>query len=89
MTRTLIGVLVWTPAFLLLELPAHWRLVPWPTLSSTVWDLIKWWHPIAYFVALAMFVLLGHFEAHWSVKWLLGVTAVSTAFILVHLASRG
>lgn len=88
MSRLLWGIAVWLPAFLALELPAHYGLTPWPTLSSTIWDAIKWWHPLAYFVALFMIVLLGHFEAHWSVKWLIGISIMGGAIILAHLASR-
>lgn len=88
MSRLLWGVAVWLPAFLLLELPAHWRLVPWPTLSSTVWDGIKDWHPVGYFVALFMAVLLGHFEFEWSAKWLIIAALAGTAAILAHLALR-
>lgn len=82
------GIAVWLPAFLLLELPAHYKLVPWPTLSSTVWDGIKWWHPVAYFVAILMFVLYGHFERHWSVGWLIGVAFALTAAVVVHVLVR-
>lgn len=88
MSKLLIGILVWLPAFLILELPAHFNLVPWPTLSATIWDGIKWWHPIAYFVALFVFILLGHLEMHWSARWLIGIGLFLTAFILVHIATR-
>jgi hypothetical protein len=82
------GIAVWTPAFLALELPAHWGLTPWPTLSSTVWDLIAWWHPMAYFTVLFMVVLLGHFEFHWSAGWVVGAALIGTALIIGHLAVR-
>jgi hypothetical protein len=82
------GLLVWGVAFFGLELPAHWNLVPWPTLSSTVWDGIKAWHPVAYFIALALAVLLGHFEEKWSVGWLLAVAGIGTVAILIHLLTR-
>jgi len=87
-SRLDIGLAVWVPAFLALELPAHWNLTPWPTLSSTVWDAVRWWPPIAYFVALFLLVLIGHLDAHWSVRWLLGVSVLLAAAILAHLATR-
>lgn len=87
-SRGLIGLCVWVPLFLAFELPAHFKLVPWPTLSRTIWDGIKWWHPLAYFVALFVFVLLGHLDMHWSVKWLILVALVIAAAILAHVATR-
>ena len=88
MSRLVWGVCVWLPAFLLLELPAHWKLVPWPTLSRTVWDAIKWWHPLAYFTALFVAVLLGHFEFEWSAGWLILLALAGSAAIGIHLAVR-
>ena len=80
---------MWAPAFFALELPAHFKLVPWPTLSRTFWDLIAWWHPMAYFVLVAMVVLLGHFEKHWSVRYLIAVALMGTAAAAAHLILRG
>jgi len=85
------GLLVWGTAFvvfLAFELPAHFRWVPWPTLSATIWDAIKWWSPVAYFVAVALFVLIGHLDMHWSVRWLIGVGLFACAVILAHVATR-
>ena len=88
MTRLLWGVVVWGTAFFALELPAHWNRTPWPTLSSTVWDGIKWWHPIAYMVVLFTLVLLGHFEFHWSAGWLILLAVAGTAAIGAHVVIR-
>ena len=88
MSRLAWGLLVWLPAFLALELPAHFDLVPWPTLSSTVWIGIKDWHPVAYFVAIAMVVLFGHFEFEWSVGWLIAVAVALSVAVGIHLAVR-
>ncbi len=88
MSRLAWGLAIWLPAFLGLELPAHFGLVPWPTLSSTVWDGIRDWHPVAYFVAIAMVVLFGHFEFRWSVGWLIAVAAALTVAVVVHLIAR-
>ena len=82
------GVVVWGTAFFALELPAHWDKTPWPTLSRTVWDLIAWWHPLAYFTVLFMAVLLGHFEFEWSAKWLILLAVLGTAAIVAHVAVR-
>jgi hypothetical protein len=89
MDRLLTGVVVWTTAFLALELPAHFVAGwPYPTLSRTIWDGVAWWHPVAYFVAIFGFVLLGHFELQWSVRWLLIVTAALVVAVLIHLWLR-
>lgn len=82
------GLVVWGAAFFALELPAHWKLVPWPTFSRTIWDGISWWHPVAYFIALACVVLFGHFEFQWSAKWLISTALLGTLAILIHLAVR-
>jgi hypothetical protein len=86
------GLIVWgsflAAAFLPLELAAHFKLIPVPTFSGTVWDGIKSWPPVAYLVALLLFELLGHFDMHWSVRWLIGAGLFSTAVVLAHLATR-
>lgn len=82
------GLAVWSTAFFALELPAHYGLVPWPTLSRTVWIGIKDWHPVAYFVALFVAILLGHFEFRWSAGWLIAIAAAGSLAITVHILTR-
>jgi hypothetical protein len=80
---------VWTLVFLAFELPAHFiRTCPWYTLSQTVWQGESWWPPVALFVLVFMLVLGAHLELHWSVRWLLAVTAVGIALIVSHLLER-
>lgn len=89
MHRTLIGLLVWLPTFLAWELPAvFWKRCPWPTFSDTVRGAVGWWHPIAYFVALILFVLWGHFDEHWRVRYLIVVTFALAGAIIAHLVTR-
>ena len=82
------SVVVWLGAFLALEIPARFGLVPWFTLSSTCWAAIKWWHPVAYFVGVALVVLYAHLEFRMSVAWLIGVACALTVAVVVHLAIR-
>jgi len=84
MSLELRSLVLWTCAFLALELPAHYKLVPWRTLSSTVWGGEAWWAPVGIVVAVFMAVLLAHFELHWSVRYLLIVTAAAVALIASH-----
>lgn len=88
MTEELRSILVWTAVFLGFELPAHYKLAPWYTLSSTVWHGEQWWWPVALFVLGFMLVLLGHLELHWSVKWLI-VTTLAGAFLFASHALEG
>jgi hypothetical protein len=83
-TVELRSLLIWSAVFLALELPAHYRLVPWYTLSSTVWRGELWWWPVAITVAVFTFVLLGHLEFRWSVRWLILVAVVATLLALSH-----
>lgn len=89
MTESLRSIIIWTLAFLALELPAHYGLVPWYTLSSTVWHGESWWWPVGVCVAIFTLVLLGHLELHWSVKYLiavaLGIAALTISHALEHL----
>lgn len=82
------SLILWTCAFLALELPAHYGLVPWSTLSQTVWSGEKWWAPVGIVVAVFTAVLLGHLELHWSVRYLLIVAAAAAALIVSHALSR-
>lgn len=84
MSETLRSVLIWTTVFLAFELPAHYGLVPWYTLSSTVWKGEAYWWPIAVLVLVFTFVLLGHLELHWSVRYLIAVSAAAGALIVSH-----
>lgn len=89
MRRALIwGIIVWGTAFTLLEIPAHFERVPWPTLSRTIWDGIKSWHPVAYFVAIFTIVLLGHFEFQWSARWLIVIALALGAAVAIHILAR-
>jgi hypothetical protein len=82
------SLLLWTGVFFALELPAHYGLVPWRTLSSTVWGGEAWWPPVAILVAVFTFVLLCHLEWHWSVRWLIAVTVGGATIILSHLIEQ-
>lgn len=82
MTKELGSVCLWTAVFLAFELPAHFRLVPWYTLSNTVWTGQQWWPPVGMIVAVFAFVLLGHLEAHWSVRYLIAVAVAGALLIL-------
>ena len=85
MSLELRSLIVWPGAFLLLELPAHYRLVPWRTLSATVWTGEAWWPPVAILVLAFTFVLTGHLELHWSARWLIAVAVAAGALVLSHL----
>lgn len=82
------SVLVWTFAFLAFELPAHYKLVPWSTLSQTVWSGEAWWWPVGLFVLAFVLVLLGHLELHWSAKWLIVVSLAGAALLVSHALAR-
>lgn len=82
------SLVVWTSAFLAFELPAHYGLVPWRTLSSTVWSGEAWWPPVAIFVLVFTFVLLGHLELHWSARWLIAVSIAIAAVLVSHVLER-
>ena len=88
MTEELRSLIIWTGVFLAFELPAHYRIVPWYTLSRTVWGGEAWWWPVGVFVAAFTLILLGHLELHWSVRWLLVVSFVGAALFLSHAVSR-
>lgn len=88
MTETLRSALIWSAAFLALELPAHFRLVPWFTLSNTVWHGETWWWPMAAATALFTLVLLGHLELHWSAKWLIAVAVGIAMLAISHALER-
>lgn len=81
------GLLVWglvlAGAFLPVELAGHF-LHPWPTLSRTVWDSIRWWHPVAGMVAVFLFVLWGHLDRDWSVGYLVVVAALIMVAVVTH-----
>lgn len=88
MSVELRSLVLWTVAFLALELPAHFGLVPWRTLSSTVWNGEAWWPPVAIFVLIFTFVLLGHLELHWSARWLIAVAVAIAALLISHILAR-
>jgi hypothetical protein len=84
MTVELRSLLIWIAAFLAFELPANFNWVPWYTLSKTVQLGETWWAPVGIFVIVIMAVLLGHFELHWSVKWLILVSVIAALLIASH-----
>ena len=88
--REWLSLSVWIGAFLILELPAKdvFGLWPWYSLSETVQIGVAWWWPISLYVSLFMFVLLGHFELSWSVRWVLAVAFLGICLIASHLISR-
>ena len=91
MFRELGSVALWTTAFLLFELPAKDVLgwAPWYSLSKTTELGTSWWWPVALWVALFMFVLLGHFEpTHWSVRWVIAAAVGGLFLISSHLIRR-
>lgn len=81
MSEQLRSVALWTGVFLAFELPAHFGLAPWYTLSRTVWNGEEWWPPVGAIVAVFTVVLLGHLEAHWGVKYLIAVAIASAVLI--------
>lgn len=88
MTEELRSLLVWTVVFLAFELPAHFGLVPWFTLSRTVWNGEAWWPPVTAFVLAFTLVLLGHLELHWSARWLVLTALAGAALVASHLLER-
>lgn len=85
MSKALTGAFFWATYFLIAELPAHFiSWWPYPTLSRTVWDGIKWWHPIAFMVAIFLFALWGHLDRNWSAGWLILVGVLIAAAITAH-----
>ena len=88
MTQELRSLIIWTGVFLAFELPAHFGLVPWYTLSSTVWRGEAWWPPVAFLVLAFTLVLLGHLELHWSVLWLILLAVAGAAFLFSHFLER-
>lgn len=86
MNKETVSLVVWTTVFLAFELPAHfWSRCPWFTLSQTVWKGESWWWPISIFVLGFIVVLTAHLELHWSVRWLLVITAVGVFLIVSRL----
>lgn len=89
MNKEIISLIVWAGVFLLFELTAvFWSACPWYTLSGTVWMGETWWWPIGLMVALFMFVLFGHFEWHWTSRWLIAIAIGTCAVIVSHLISQ-
>ena len=88
MTEGLRSAVIWTAVFLAFELPAHYGLVPWYTLSRTVWVGEAWYAPLAVFTAVFMFILLGHFELHWSAKWVIVAAVVGGMLVVSHLIEK-
>lgn len=70
--------------FLGLELPAHYRLVPWTTLSAFFWEAEQEWTPTTWFVVAFLFVLGLHIVKHLSVEALITVVACAFVTLGVH-----
>lgn len=85
MSFPLRGVLVYGGGFLLLELLALFGVAPWPTLTGTIRDSIKWWHPIALMVSIFLFTLWGHFDRGWSAVWLIAIAVLIALAIVAHV----
>lgn len=77
----------WLPWFLIPELTAvFWKKCPWPTLSGTFWLLTAYWHPIAIGILACGIILIGHFDLHWSAKYLIIAACLSAIGLIAHLA---
>lgn len=64
-------------------------LWPIPTLSSTVWDGETFWPVvIPAFVAVFVAILLGHFELHWSARWIILAGVAGGLLVLSRLLER-
>jgi len=90
MSRFTVGLVVWglwIAAFLALELPAVFRAVPWPTLSTESWDAQTTWHFSRLLFAMFLAVLLAHIVFRLSAAALVAVVAVAVVALTVHLAS--
>ena len=90
MSRFTVGLIVWglwLAAFLALELPAVFRAVPWPTLSTESWDAQTAWHFSRLLMAVFLGVLLMHIVFRLSADALIAVVALATVALVVHLAT--
>lgn len=88
MTSARLGAIVWI-AFgleflLLLELPAVFHIVPWPTLSTEIADGEKAWHPFAAFLLAVFFVGALHIVFRLSPLPLIVVSAGTAAGLALH-----
>ena len=55
----------WLLLFLVLEFAGFFRIVPWVTLSETVWDLEAKYRVLACLIAGGLFVLTLHLAFRW------------------------
>lgn len=55
----------WLALFLVLEFLGLFRVVPWVTLSETVWDLEAKYRVLACLIAGGLFVLTLHLAFRW------------------------
>lgn len=67
-------------------------VILWPitTFSGTVWDGEAFW-PVVIPVFVAVFTLIlvgGHFELHWSVRWVVGAAMFGVALIVSRLLEK-
>ena len=85
------SILVWLLVlviFLGFELPAHYGLVPWFTLSRTVWTGEAWSPIVAVAVLAFLIALAGHLELHWSAVLLVTVAVAGVLAIASRLLER-
>lgn len=92
MTKLEWGLLIWLGlwggAFLALELPAHFGLTPWPTLSSTDWTAEADWEPVRLLGIVFLAVLAAHLAFKLNVFALISVAIVGALAILIHVLTN-
>lgn len=85
MSRELRSLLIWTAVFFAAELPpVFWPGCPWNTFTGTVRGGVAWWWPVSIYVAVFAFVAVGHFDWHWSARWLITAAAFGAALFCSH-----
>lgn len=89
MNQELRSALVWTAVFFTFELPPiFWHGCPWNTFTGTVRGGVAWWWPVAIWVAALAFILVGHFDMHWSARWLIGFGAFGVVLFASHALEK-
>lgn len=73
--------------FLTLELPAvFWPGCPWQTLSATSWRFEHWWHPLVFFLAVALLALGVHILREAPVRYLITAVVGMVVAVGLHVA---
>ena len=83
------GVLFWLPLLLLVvtyEIAAALGLVPWPTITGTIYAAISWWPPFRWLLGVFLMVLGFHLCFHLRAGALIFVSLVAVTAIVIHLA---